>query len=179
MRYNTLMEVFIIAALTADGFIARRADQKSTVWTSQEDKQWFVQKTKEAKVCVMGRTTFETIGAPRSGRSILVLSSAGKTTLDLQDLELGRVTQVSLSPAELLTRLYELGVEQLAVCGGSSVYTQFLHAGVVDRLYLTIEPVLFGQGISLFNHHLENKIELVQVHDLSAQTKVLEYRVVG
>lgn len=173
------MEIFIIAAMTADGFIARRSDQKSTVWTSQEDKQWFVQKTKEAKVCVMGRTTYETIGAPRSGRSILVLSSAGKTTLEAQDLELEQVTQVSLSPLELVTLLHELGVEQLAVCGGSSVYTQFLQAGLVDRLYLTIEPVLFGQGISLFNQPLENKIELVQVHDLSEQTKVMEYRVVG
>jgi len=173
------MNVFIIAAMSADGFIARRSDQKSTIWTSQEDKQWFVQKTKEAKVCVMGRTTFETIGAPRSGRSILVLSSAGKTTLEAQDVELGQVTQIAFSPTKLVVRLQELGVEHLAVCGGSSVYTQFLQAGLVDRLFLTIEPVLFGQGISLFNQPLENKIELVQAHDLSEQTKVLEYRVVG
>ncbi len=171
------MEVFIIAAMTADGFIARRADQVSTTWTSKEDKQWFVKKTKEAKVIVMGRTTFETIGAPRSGRSILVLSSAGKTSLDSTDLELGQVTQLAISPVDLVARLQELAVEQLAVCGGSSVYTQFMQAGLVDRLFLTIEPVLFGQGISLFNHSLENKIELVQVHDLSEQTKVMEYEV--
>jgi len=176
IRYNSLMEVFLIAAMTADGFIARRADQVSTAWTSREDKQWFVQKTKQAKVCVMGRTTYETIGAPRSGRSILVLSSSGKTTLEDQDLELGQMTKISLSPTELVARLQELQVEQLAVCGGASVYTQFLQAGLINRLYLTVEPVIFGTGLSLFNQNLMNQISLVDIHRLSGQTVVLEYK---
>ena len=55
------MSVFIIASVSADGYIASKESETSTNWTSSEDTQFFRQKTKEAGVVIMGRTTYETI----------------------------------------------------------------------------------------------------------------------
>ncbi|MFH1584509.1 MAG: dihydrofolate reductase family protein, partial [Patescibacteria group bacterium] len=80
-------------------------------------------------------------------------------------------------PRELLSELEKRGYEQVAVIGGSSVYTQFLQAGAVDTLYLTYEPVLLGKGIKLLNEGMELRLKLVSQQKLGEGRMLLEYNV--
>ncbi|MCL5782229.1 MAG: dihydrofolate reductase, partial [Patescibacteria group bacterium] len=57
------MKCFIIAALSADGYIARD-EHHPAFWTSKEDKKRFVELTKRAGVVIMGSTTYTTIARP-------------------------------------------------------------------------------------------------------------------
>lgn len=174
------MNCFIIAALTADGFIGRDAQQTSTHWTSSEDYQWFTQKSKEAGVLVMGRKTYETIGKPLTERVNIIYSrqTSGQNLVENQEQLLeGQVYYTQLSPEQLLQQLAGMGFEQVAVGGGSSIYTLFMEAGVVDELFLTLEPIIFGQGVSLFSQSLEVSLELVAQKKLSTQTQLFHYRV--
>ncbi|NCN06930.1 MAG: dihydrofolate reductase [Candidatus Pacebacteria bacterium] len=166
------MHVFLIAALSADGFIAKTVDQISTRWTSKEDAAFFAQKTKEAGVVVMGRTTFETIGRPLPDRKTFVY-----TTRELLGFPPELVEATQLPPAELLAKLEAEGYTQVAICGGSQVYTKWMQSGLIDKIYLTIEPVFFGTGIRLFTEEITNTIRLKERHLLSDQTTVLEYEV--
>ncbi|MFH1585002.1 MAG: dihydrofolate reductase, partial [Patescibacteria group bacterium] len=111
------MKVFCIAALSADGFIAKNAED-TLEWRSLEDKRFFREKTMEAGVVVMGKNTYESIGKSLKGRLNLVYS--------LEPIEGVETTQKE--PRELLSELEKRGYEQVAVIGGSSVYTQFLQA---------------------------------------------------
>jgi dihydrofolate reductase len=54
----------------------------------------------------------------------------------------------------------------------------FMDAGVVDKLYLTVEPIIFGDGIHLFNKALDKKLELQEIIKLNSQTILLDYNVV-
>lgn len=172
------MHVFLIAAITADGQIARSKEQVSTAWTSKEDSQFFRQKTKEARIMVMGRSTFETIGRGLPGRVTIVLTRSAATDLP-SELEDGAVIETSLKLPELVNRLAAAGHEQLAICGGSSVYTQALQDQIVETVFLTIEPTFFGAGVPLFNTAFSHDVELQlrHLHQLSSQTIVLEYSV--
>jgi dihydrofolate reductase len=167
--------VFIIAAVTADGFIAQSTDQVSTKWTSKEDAAWFKQKTKEAGVVVMGSTTFETFGARPLPDRLNVVLTRNESKLAQPTPEGVRYT--SAAPADLIAQLTAEGFTDIAICGGASIYTQFMEANVVDKLFLTVEPILFGQGISLFTRPLKIELHLDQLHALSAQTHVFEYSV--
>jgi dihydrofolate reductase len=166
------MHVFLIAALTADGYIARDANQISTKWTSQEDFQFFQERTKKAGVLVMGSTTFETINRPLPGRKIYVLSRS-KTYSQFGE----SVEATGLQPRNLLAKLEQEGVAEVAICGGTSVYTQFMNEGLVDELFLTIEPVLFGDGLRLFNAELDVKLILKETISISDQTTVMNFLV--
>ena len=53
-----------------------------------------------------------------------------------------------------------------------------MEAGVVDKLYLTVEPVLFGQGMNLFNKEIDTKLQLVSTQTLGENTILLEYNVI-
>lgn len=179
------MHCFIIAALSADGFLAEnntltyhQKDQegaislgRKTFWTSKEDGQFFRARTKEAGVVVMGRKTFLQSGKPLPGRLNIIYSRQAPADDLPENL---RYTQAS--PQELLEQLQAEGHQEVAICGGSSIYTQFMKAGVVDTLYLTIEPILFGQGINLFTDPLGGKkLTLQKVSNLSSQTVLLEF----
>lgn len=176
-----MREVTLIAAMSSDGFIAREKSEISTHWTSREDAQWFSQKTKAIGLCVMGWTTYQTIGRPLPDRSTIILTSQPslfETTqippLDQITGKLPSLVTTNLEPLALLTELEARGYEKIAICGGASVYTQFMKAGLVTNLYLTIEPVVFGQGVRLFAEPLDIKLKLIATHKLSDQTIVQE-----
>lgn len=166
------MEVFIISALTADGFIAKDETQVSTDWTSKEDAQFFRDKTRQAGVIVMGSKTFATIGQPLPNRLNVVYSSHPE---NFAQFDQSQLMVTSLDPVSLVNELESKGFNSMAVCGGSSIYTMFMNSGLVTRLFLTTEPVLFGTGVSLFNDKVAQNLQLVQTHQLSDQTRVSEY----
>jgi dihydrofolate reductase len=152
------MKVFLIAAMSTDGFIARNESELAD-WTSKEDKRLFVELTKRAGVMVMGGTTYRTIGKPLPGRRNIVYS---RRAIDQPGVEFTRE-----SPQSLVARLKGEGCKELAVCGGATIYNMFLKAGVVDELYLTIEPILFGEGISLLDSSIDMKLTLIETRLLS------------
>jgi len=166
------MHVFLIAALTADGFIAKTVDQTSTHWTSREDAVFFTKKTKEAGVIAMGRTTFQTIGRPLPERKTFVY-----TTRELLGFSPELVETTQSSPAELVAKLETEGYTKFGICGGAQVYTQWMHSDLINTLYLTIEPVLFGTGIRLFTEEITTNIRLKERHLLSDQATVFEFEV--
>jgi dihydrofolate reductase len=164
------MKVFLIAAVTADGFIGRAA-YHTTDWTSPEDKKLFVRLTKEAGVMVFGSRTFETLGRALPGRRTIVYTShPEKITAE-------GVEATNEVPADLVKRLADEGANGLAICGGSSIYTLFMEAGVVDELYITVEPLLFGQGLALFSDKLETDLRLLDVSKLNDNAVLLHYAV--
>ncbi len=163
--YSTDMRVFITVAMTADGFIAQHADHLATQWTSKADKSLFVRLTKEAGTFVVGYRTYQTYGKPLPGRRNIVyyngkIEGAETTTED---------------PRDLVKRLDSEGVKTLAVCGGASIYTQFMQAGVVDEIYIDREPVLFGSGVTLFNAPIDAKLRLISAEPLNEQGTVLHH----
>lgn len=160
------MTTFIIAALTVDGFIARDVGQISTNWTSKEDKKFFSERTKKAGVVVFGYNTYKTIGKPLPERLNIVYSN--------KEANIDGVEVTQKKPQELLKDLEARGYKEVAICGGATIYTMFMESGMVNTLYLTIEPVIFGSGIRLFNKELDMKVKLIAVEN-KASTVFLEY----
>jgi dihydrofolate reductase len=163
------MNVFIIAALTADGFIGRDTGHTAD-WSSSDDKRLFARLTKQAGVIVMGSRTFATIGRALPDRRTIVYTSRPEaiTTTGIET--------TTKTPHELIVQLETVGATSLAVCGGAQIYTQFLQASVVNELYLTISPLLFGSGLRLFNTQLNTQLELLESDRLGDHELLLHYR---
>lgn len=164
------MKTVIVAAITADGFIGRSSDHLAD-WTGKADKKLFVDVTKQMGTMVMGSRTFATIGrALPDRRTIVYTSRPGEITAE-------GVETTSETPGRLVARLKQEGATGLAVVGGASIYAQFMAAGVVDELYLTVVPVLFGTGVTLFNQELHARLQRIQHTLLDENTVLLHYRV--
>jgi len=155
------MNIFLIAALSGDGFLGRDEAHNSMEWTSKEDSEWFWTRTEQAGAIVMGRKTFGATRRPYTPlpnrKNYVLTSDPAKWQVESQ-YPLSRLEYTNLEPAALIAKVeqdaHELGFSELAICGGTSVYTQYLLAGVLNTLYLTRETsVKLGEGIPLFAGH--------------------------
>lgn len=162
-----MIKAFLIAAVTADGFIAKDTNHPA-FWTSKEDKKRFVELTKRAGVVIMGSTTYATLPRPLKERVNIVYSKTKK-------FDNAETTQKA--PLELLQELESRGFKEVAICGGSKIYTMFMKAKVVDRIFLTIEPLMFGKGITLFNEDLQYHLNLISANQAENGALLLEYKV--
>ena len=166
------MNCFIIAVLSADGYIARDSSAPSTAWTGKADKKRFVEITKRAGVVVMGQNTWKTFG----GRALKDRLNIVYSPEPIPDLPPG-VEITAKSPADLLAELEKRGFKEVAICGGSQIYTMFMKSGLVNKLYLTVEPVIFGDGIRLFKESLDYKLKLENSTQTEDGALLLEYAV--
>lgn len=169
------MKIVIVMAQTIDGKIGKDAKHEVD-WTSKADKKSFVAETKKHGVLIMGSSTFDTIGRPLPGRLNLILTSKpekyqGKT----QD---GLLEFASGSPAEIVTMLEKRGFKSAALGGGAKTNSDWLKAGVVDEILITIEPIIFGSGINFTQgEELDLKLELIEQTKLDDNIVQLRYKV--
>lgn len=192
------MEIFIIAALSADGLIAPfRSNKASTHWTSSEDTKWFNQKTTEAGVVIMGRSTWDSIPTfykPLKNRLNIIYTTSPSSIPDSWELDhqsnlpksISQPITTKLPPKDVIKLLSQkpahapsqLKTQSIAIIGGTSIYTLFMLAKVVTTLYVTYEPIVFGQGKPLFDKPVGCQLHLDQVKSLSSQSKVFKYSII-
>ena len=159
--------------MTADGYIAKDENHTPMQWTSPEDKKLFRQMTKAAGVVVMGRKTYDTIGAPLPGRLNIVLTSQQR------DDQPNVLEHKNGNLQDILNELQGRGFKEVIVAGGTAVNTAFLKANLIDEIHLTIEPLLFGSGLRLFEEVREDKrLQILQTDTLNDHTIHIIYKVI-
>lgn len=165
------MKVTLMMTTTLDGRIAKHADHMAD-WSEKADKALFRKKTQEAGVLVMGSKTFDTIGKPLPNRKNIVMTQ--KTDRISRDSNLIFTND---SPKKILADLESEGFEEVIVAGGTLINSLFAKENLLDELLITISPVIFGSGISLFNEKIEMNLELKSVEKLGENSMVALYKV--
>lgn len=138
----------LAVAATLDGFIARHPGHAPADWCSPEEQAVFLAEVDAADWSVMGRGTHEAADKPFRRR--IVFSSSAPAP------EWRRPTQLWLDPAgrapDDLARLVApiRPMRHGLILGGTAVHGWFHDAGRIDRVLLTVEPVSFGTGLTVF-----------------------------
>ena len=165
--------IIAIAAVTIDGKIARHPKHFPD-WTSKEDKTFFQSMLDKSDVLVLGNSTFKTAEGPLSKRKCIVF------TRSVQDTERSgdNVLYFNSNGPSSLQAILE-PYRRVALLGGTQIYSYFLEHDLIDEMYLTIEPIVFGDGLDLF--HQENmataRFKLASVRQLNEDgTVLMHYR---
>jgi dihydrofolate reductase len=167
------MKTILLMAITLDGKIAKNANQLAD-WTSKADKKIFVAETKKAGVIVMGETTYNTIGRPLPGRLNIVLSPEPQKKENIPD----SLEFIKAEPNEICAMLEKRGFETMILGGGAMVNGSFLKENLIDEIWLTIEPKIFGEGLPLFNTADVNlDLELLSVEKIADNILHVRYRI--
>lgn len=166
-----MIPVTMMMAITLDGKIAKDKNQLAN-WTSKEDKQLFMEVSKEHGVIIMGENTFKTFPKPLPNRLNVVFSYNGG-----EDIE-NSVMWVSGDPEQVLIDLEKKSYTKALLGGGASINSLFLKHQLINEIIITIEPKLFGQGISLFSEDIDINLELLEHRLLNANVLMLRYKVI-
>ena len=157
-------------ASSLDGKIAKNKDHFAN-WTSKEDKQVFIQTSKDFGMIMMGYNTFKTFPKPLTDRSNVVFSK--NTEEDIEG-----VKWVKGEPEKVLEELEKMGFKKALLGGGTGLNTLFLQKKLINEIILTVEPKIFGSGLSLFNDDFDINLELLELKKINDNSYLVRYKVV-
>ncbi len=167
------MKTILYLAQTMNGYIAREDD--STPW-SKEEFAAFHSAVMGAKNLVLGRKTYQIMkkygelkkcGSPFT----VVVTKSGK-------FRPGANVAIADSPSTALKIIKSKGFRYALIGGGSKLATDFFEKGLIDEIYIDIEPIIFGKGIPLFQRSkTDARLRLLKIVKLSKNTIRLQYKV--
>jgi len=166
------MKVSLYMAMTANGMIARRDDR--TGWSREEWKSYH-DKVQEVGNIVIGRRTFEIM---KNLREFDRIGNPFTVVVTSENLESRGNFAFVKSPKEALNLLESKGFPESLVAGGSMLNSSFIREGLIDEIFIDIEPKLFGKGITLFaKWDFEKELGFIDSKHISSSTIQLHYKV--
>ena len=165
-----------IAAVTIDGKIAKGPDHFSDL-TSPQDKVFMRALLIKCDVIIVGNNTYKTAIKPLSKRNCVVFSKSSNPPSHkaTEGLRSKNPLYVNPNKTDVKKLIQDRGYKKIAILGGAQTYTYCLEHNMMDELYLTIEPIVFGKGIDLFasKNFLDSKFKLISVKTLNPQGSLL------
>lgn len=150
-------------------------------WTSPQDQSYFFSLIKKYKVIIMGRKTFMAAKSiikpsPKNLRIILTTTPQKYKNLSVPN----QLEFTSNSPKKILKKLSILGITQALLIGGGHVNNTFFKDKLINEVWLTIEPKIFGVGKTIVSlKKLDIKLQLQKVSRLNNMgTLLLKYQVI-
>ena len=173
------MKIVLVFVSILDGKVTKWGDPVVKRWSSQEDKDYFRKTMSDSKLIVMGSNTFNAEPMKPSEKHITIVMT-GHPSDYLEKQVPGQIEFTDESPAQIAERFRDVGYEIMHVVGGPKVATSFLKAQLVDELWLTIEPKIFGKGDILVSHELlDIELKMIRCENVNEQgTLIMKYEVV-
>ena len=175
------MKVTMVILASVDGKTTFGDNQNVYSWSSIEDQKHFFSLIKKNNLIVMGRATYESsqqVMKIEKGKLRMILTRSPKKYLN-QTIK-GQLEFSDESPKKLVKRLSLLGYKKMLLVGGGAINGLFLKENLVDELYLTIEPKLFGKGKNIIEGQLLNaSLKFVSVKKINKiGTLFLKYKII-
>jgi len=174
------MKVVLAAVMSANGKITAGKNTRVHDWSSKEDQKYFASLKAKARLIIMGRGTFD------AAKKHITLSPKTLRVVMTQKPERfaraavpGQLEFTAMPPKKLLGALAQRGYREALLTGGSEVNTLFLRAHLVDEVWLTVEPKMFGRGKGLLSEKKLNiNTRLLSIKRLNKNgTLLLKYSI--
>ena len=121
----------------------------------------------------MGSKTFDTFGVPLPGRKNVIMTRDPKRVPHQNNLVF-----TDKKPGDILKMLEKEGYSEVILAGGSLVNSLFAEENLIDEIVVTISPVIFGHGISLFSKEVSLNLKLQAMERVGEDLVYLKYVVV-
>lgn len=169
------MKVILVMVQSVNGKITRGDVPDIYQWTSKEDTDFFFTLLKEQTLIVMGSGTYEAVREkikPTVGQLRTVMTRNPEKYKE--DEVAGKLEFRNISPSGLVEEMQNKGHEQLLLVGGGELNKAFFEANLVNQIYITIEPRLFGSGKPVIAEGVFDKmLELISSKILNKNGSIL------
>ncbi len=159
-------------ATSLNGYITKGDDDSNWV----DDWEIFTAKIKEYGCIVMGRKTYECAEDlfPYENALNIVITSK-----DIRSPDENKSVFLNKSPAEIIKYAENRGFSQMLLIGGSKTNQQFINENLVNEIFITVHPLLIGDGKKLFEPipNFDKKLELISVEQLKPSLVTLHYKI--
>lgn len=172
------MKTILIFVTTLDGKVTKWGSSDIRSWSSKNDQEHFDSIWAETRVIIMGRGSYDPDPVrPKPNHLFVVLTRTPEKYKDTQVP--GQLEFTDKTPLEIVKRLEAEGEEKLLVVGGPNIATLFLKEQLIDELWITFEPKIFGRGGNfVIDENLDISLSLISTEKVNKQgTLINKYRV--
>jgi dihydrofolate reductase len=171
------MKIILIFVSTLDGKVTKWGEPHVKLWSSHQDQDYYKKIWNESQLIVMGSTTFNAGSLPSPNPQLIIMTGHPDKYKSLNIS--GQIEFTSESPLELTDRFKSKGHQQMLVVGGPHVATSFLKEQLIDELWLTFEPKIFGTGGNfVIDVKLDINLRLIHYEKVNEQgTLITKYAV--
>ncbi len=172
------MKTILIFVSTLDGKVTKWGDPNVKAWSSHQDQDYYKKLWNDSRLIVMGSNTYKADPRTPSPDHQLVVMTQHPEKYKSSEV-LGQLEYTRETPVELITRFEKEGRIQMLIVGGPHVATSFLKENLIDELWLTIEPKIFGVGSNFaIEEKLDIKLRLFHFEKVNEQgTLITKYKV--
>ncbi|MDP2586638.1 MAG: dihydrofolate reductase family protein [Candidatus Komeilibacteria bacterium] len=173
------MKITMVMVCSVNGRITKGNNPDVYLWSSKEDKDFFLPLVKKSKLIVMGSKTYEAVrkNLDLSQNKLRIVLTKNPKKYSVQAIP-GKLEFTNQTPASLVNRLRKLGHKSILLLGGGVINALFLKAKLVDELQLVVEPLIFGQGqLLVAEANFNTSLMLISHKVLNRQgTLLLKYK---
>lgn len=174
------MKIILAMVLSADGKSTKH-DLPDQSWASSEDQKHLSKLISENNLILMGGKTYESAKShirPSEGKLRVVVTHNPEKFSD--NVVEGQLEFSSKPITELVEDLESRGYQQMLLLSGQHLNKEFFEANLIDEIYLTVEPKIFGSGNGILaESSLDINLQLMEMEKLNEQgTILLRYKVV-
>jgi len=172
------MKTALIFVSTLDGKVTKWGESNVRLWSSEEDQKYFKKTWNASKLLIMGSNTFDADPLKPSPNHLLIIMTRDPSRYKEYEVS-GQLEFSDDSPIQLVSRFEKEGYEQMLVVGGAHIGTSFLKEQLIDELWLTIEPKIFGTGSNFaIDEKLDIGLRLISCDKVNEQgTLITKYAV--
>lgn len=172
------MKTILIFVSTLDGKITKWGDPNVRLWSSHQDQEYYKTIWNESPLIVMGSNTYNADPLTHSTNHHLVIMTGQPDKY--KDLAIAQQTEfTNESPRALTDRFLKKGYQQMLVIGGPQIAASFFREELIDELWLTLEPRIFGTGGNFVaDGKLDIQLRLISCEKVNEQgTLITKYAV--
>lgn len=173
------MKKVLVFVSTLDGKVTHWGVPHVGKWASKEDQLYFKKIWDEASLTVMGSGTYDAEPIKPTPTHHLVIMTRNPARYQPQEV-IGQLEFTSQSPEQIVAHYEKEGLKQMLIVGGARLATSFLKAQLIDELWLTIEPKIFGVGDNFVIHEpMDIDLRLISVDKVNDRgTLITKYAVI-
>ncbi len=166
-------------AMSLDGYIAKADDNIDFLSIVEKDGEdyGYTNFVNSVDTVIMGRKTYDKILSlvpefPHKDKETYIITHNDKASLEKIKFYTGNLK-------ELITTLKGKVAKDIFIDGGAEIVNELLKDNLIDEFYISIIPILLGNGISLFQNRIpEFKLQLISSKAYEKGLVQLHYKVI-
>ena len=169
-------KVILYIASSLDGYIAKPNDDLSFLSRVQQEGQdyGYAEFIDNVDTVILGRKTYDWVMKQVKKFPHAKLDSYIITRTPRQDI--GNIKFYTGNLKELILKLKKQRGKNIFIDGGAEIINELLKEKLIDQIYLSIVPILLGNGVRLFKDGLpEQNLRLINSKQFETGLIQLQY----
>ena len=148
-----MRKIILYIAMSLDGYIADKNGRVGWLCGQDPDDESegsYPEFVQDIDTVVMGWETYYQVITELSPDEWVYEDLMTYVITHREEASSEKIRFVHESPSELIKNLKETGGKDIWICGGASIVQQLLRERMIDRIYISVIPIILGAGVRLF-----------------------------